>query len=84
MIDKEPEMAHRICSKIQFQEGIDLSSLRVILYDNKTKQLYRDNDVIQKLSYLEYETTSLTTLSMPPPQMVPQSSQRSAASSQMQ
>lgn len=58
-LDKEAYAAHIIAEKIRFQEGID-HSLRLTLYDNKTGHIYREDEMIEKLSYLEYSTQPLT------------------------
>jgi hypothetical protein len=44
-IDSDLEVAHRIFQKIRFQESID-HCLHISLYDNKTGNLIRDNDII--------------------------------------
>lgn len=58
-IDSESEPAHKICSKIKFQESIE-HNLCIMLYDNKSGHQFKDNDIIAKDSILEYQTSPLS------------------------
>lgn len=54
-IDNEKEPAMKIGYLIKVQENLD-NSLIVVIYDNKSGYQYKESDMIQKDSFLEYET----------------------------
>ncbi|CDW76888.1 dwnn-domain-containing protein [Stylonychia lemnae] len=53
-IEGESEPAFKIAYYIKIEENID-DNLKVQIFDNKTSQLFNDNDLIPKDSFLEYE-----------------------------
>ena len=56
-ITSEKEAAFKVAFSIKVAEEIE-DSMRVLIYDNKTGELYLDNDLIMRDSFLEYEAIS--------------------------
>ena len=54
-IENEKEHAFKIQHYIKVAENIE-NALKVQIYDNKSGYQYKDNDLISKDSFLEYET----------------------------
>ena len=54
-IDNEKEPASKIGYLIKVQENLE-NSLLIVIYDNKSGYQYKDSDLIQKDSFLEFET----------------------------
>jgi hypothetical protein len=58
-IEQDQIPAHRVRQKIQFKEGVELNMI-IKLYDNKTGQIFKDEDLVQKGAMLEYEAVPIS------------------------
>ena len=67
-IENDSEPGHKICQKIRFIDSIE-NKLHIALYNNKTGETIKDNDMITAGSIIDYETMPLSAvpISMPPP-----------------
>eukprot|EP00347_Sterkiella_histriomuscorum_P012081 403369963 len=80
-IENEQEPAFKIGYYIKVAENID-ESLKVQIYDNKSGELYKDNDLIMKDSFLDFETITQQEFQKQNQQAQQQQAQEEAAKKQ--